>query len=284
MKNTSIYILGSAQDGGYPQSGCYEDCCKTAWSNENLVRYPSSIAVVNHLLKKYWIFDITPDIKFQINLLPKDYILSGIFITHAHSGHYMGLVQLGIEVMNLKDIPVYVMPRMASFLENNSLFSQLILSGNIKLERINIDAVIKLPNQIHISNFEVPHRNELSETVGYKISGEKKSVIYLPDIDSWDNFHTKLFKLIENNDYLFIDGTFYDSSELKYRKMNKVPHPLISSTIEDTLSNLSLNNRNKIYFTHLNHTNKVLNKDSKAYQNVISNGFKILNEKDQFQL
>ena len=69
---------------------------------------------------------------------------------------------------------------------------------------------------------------------------------------------------------------------LRYRDINKVPHPTIKCTI-DTFD-FNLKDRNKIYFTHLNHTNKVLMKDSEAYNNVISKGFNILDEKQKFEI
>ena len=41
-------------------------------------------------------------------------------------GHYSGLLQLGREVMGAKDMPVYAMPRMKSFLYENSPWNQLL--------------------------------------------------------------------------------------------------------------------------------------------------------------
>ena len=91
-----IYVLGTAQDAGYPQVGCKKICCRNAWNNKVAVRLPSCIAIVNKKLKKYWLIDITPEIKAQLHLLDDfDCELAGIFITHAHSGHYMGLFNLG---------------------------------------------------------------------------------------------------------------------------------------------------------------------------------------------
>ena len=123
-KSVTIIVLGTSQDGGYPHSGCFEDCCREAWKEPNLKRLVSSLAILSG--RDCLLIDITPDIKYQlqmieaeINEIPR---ISGIFITHAHIGHYMGLIELGLEGMHTRNIPVYVMPKMRLFLEENAPF------------------------------------------------------------------------------------------------------------------------------------------------------------------
>lgn len=83
------------------------------------------LALVDRPSNKYWLIEATPDITVQLkNLQPflpakPDYSPDGIFLSHAHTGHYTGLLQLGREAMGANEIPVYVMPRMDSFLRNN---------------------------------------------------------------------------------------------------------------------------------------------------------------------
>ena len=31
-----VIVLGTAQDGGYPQAGCHETCCDKAWNTRSL--------------------------------------------------------------------------------------------------------------------------------------------------------------------------------------------------------------------------------------------------------
>ena len=131
----NLLVLGTAQDGGYPHTGCSEDCCREAWKDSNQKRLIASLAVLDG--KDCFLVDITPDFKYQLQLIehhinekPR---ISGICITHAHLGHYMGLLELGLEVMNTDAIPVYVMPKMKSFLENNAPFTQLLELNNIRL-------------------------------------------------------------------------------------------------------------------------------------------------------
>jgi len=278
-----VHVLGTSQDGGYPQVGCSEKCCNIAWKNQSIIRFPSCLALVNPSTKKYWLFDITPEVKAQVKMLESyGCSLAGVFITHAHIGHYMGIINFGLEVMNLNSIPVYVMPRMKSFLESNSIMNQLITNANIKLIKL-LDQDYRSIDGTMIKPFNVPHRNELSETVGFEIKGNKKTVIYLPDIDSWDGWMDNLLNLIDLSDVLFLDGTFFSKDELKTRDISKTPHPAITDTM-DRLSNLDLDLKRKIRFIHFNHTNDVLRDGSDAAKNVIDNGFLLSKEMQSFEI
>ena len=279
-----LIVLGTCQDGGYPQSGCTASCCKDVASDNKLI---SSIAITNNAEDACWIIDASPDIKNQLNIIRKyignDLIpnISGVFLTHAHIGHYLGLLQFGLEVMNLKDIPVYAMPKMISFLKNNAPFNQLISNNNIILNEINEDLPVSIDSNCSIKAFNVPHRNELSETVGYKIITQKTSTIYLPDIDSWEDWDVDISSLIHDNDLIFLDGTFYDKAELKLRDISKVPHP---SIVESTriFDQLDVALRSKIVFTHFNHTNKILHPMSKEKSELISRGYNIPEEGQEY--
>ena len=279
-----LYVLGTSQDAGYTQVGCKGICCQTAWDRPEFKRFPSSIAIINQKEQRYWLIDITPEIKTQIRMIDSfNCSLAGIFITHAHIGHYMGLINLGLEVMNLKEIPVYVMPKMKDFIIHNTLLNQLVKNNNIKLSLISEDEEVNINNNFIIRAFNVPHRNELSETVGYRIIGKQKSAIYIPDIDSWSGFKENLFKLIKENDILFLDGTFYKKSEITKRDITKIPHPEIIDTM-NMLSGLSNNSKKKIHFIHLNHTNDAIREGSQVYHTIIDSGFLVSKEHQSFNL
>jgi len=250
----NLLVLGTAQDGGYPHAGCSEDCCREAWKDSNQKRLIASLAVLDG--KDCFLIDITPDFKYQLQLIehhinekPR---ISGICITHAHLGHYMGLLDLGLEVMNTNDIPVYVMPKMKSFLENNAPFTQLLELNNIRLLALQDNYPIDIFKDVKITPFQVPHRNEYSETVGYRIQTSHKSVLYIPDIDSWDGWDTDINELIKESDIALLDGTFYDKAELKNRDLRAIPHPSIRESI-NLFSALDKMDRKKVNFTHLNH-------------------------------
>ena len=69
LKKIFIYVLGSAQDGGYPHFGCKEECCQSVWEDISKQRSPSCLALVDMNVEKYWLFDITPEVKNQIHIL-----------------------------------------------------------------------------------------------------------------------------------------------------------------------------------------------------------------------
>ena len=281
-----LIVLGTCQDGGYPQSGCIASCCLKVKNSSRLV---SSIAVTNKNADQCWIFDASPDIKYQLNMLDKYMLkgdfpnISGIFLTHAHIGHYLGLLSLGLEVMNLRNVPVYAMPKMVQFIKRNAPFSQLVEKNNIILRVINNDSIIHLDSGCTVSPFNVPHRNEFSETVGYSIKTNISSTIFIPDIDSWDQWDINLLDFARQHDLLFLDGTFYHKDELELRDISKVPHPSIVESI-NLFSALDKDDREKIYFTHFNHTNKVLKSDSDERLNVHDSGFKIAKEGQEFNI
>ena len=283
----NLMVLGTVQDGGFPQAGCFQKCCKSISSTQK--RLISSISVINKETNDCWIIDITPDFKDQIKLI-EDFLsidclpnIKGVFLTHAHVGHYLGLLDLGTKIMDMSNIPIYAMPRMKSFLENNAPFNFLIESENIIINNIDNNEMINLSDQVSLSPFLVPHRNELSETVGYNIKSNSKSIIYIPDIDAWNLWNDNILEVVKENDLLFLDGTFYDSNELPNRDISNIPHPFISDSLK-MFSELNCFDKEKIFFTHLNHSNPLLNKDSFEFKSLIDNGFKVLNEKNFFPI
>ncbi|MDC0560128.1 MBL fold metallo-hydrolase [Flavobacteriaceae bacterium] len=272
-----IYILGNTQDAGLPHIGCQHPFCE---DNFNVYEdhYTTSIAVVNSDLKKYILFEATPDITFQLNNLKKnifnEFLLpESIYITHAHIGHYTGLMYFGREALGSKDLLVRVLPRMSKFLQNNGPWSQLVDINNIKIKEINFGSSTKELANIDITPVQVPHRDEYSETAGYIIKGKNKKALFIPDIDKWEKWDKDLTQLVEEFDYLLLDATFYNSKEIN-RDIREIPHPLVTETI-DLLSGLNIKDRNKVYFIHINHTNMMLDPDSDLSKLVTSKGFNI---------
>lgn len=277
-QNPYVLILGTAQDGGHPQAGCEKNCCLRTYNNSDEKHWVSSIALVDPQTNERWIFDATPDFTEQLYFLKtqtNDFSgnLNGIFLTHAHIGHYTGLMNLGHEAMGTKNTPVYAMPKMAEFLTNNGPWSQLVNYKNIELKPLQNQQVIQLNNRISVEPFVVPHRDEFSETVGYKIVANRKSLIFIPDIDKWSKWKTPLSKVVQSVAFALLDGTFYADGEIP-RPMSEVPHPFVTETM-DLLKDLSDENRNKVRFIHLNHTNPLLDKTSDAYSKVLENGLQV---------
>ena len=70
-----------------------------------------------------------------------------------------------------------------------------------------------------------------------------------------------------------MDATFYDSKEIN-RDISEIPHPLVSETIS-LLDNLTTEDKSKVYFIHMNHTNMMLDPKSDLTDYILSKGFNI---------
>jgi pyrroloquinoline quinone biosynthesis protein B len=277
--------LGTVQDGGIPHLGCIKFCCKNYFERGFSKKRVVSLGISDHKKKKNYLVEASPDISIQLNsfLLNNSKKLDGIFITHAHIGHYSGLINLGREVYNASKIPLYLMPKMTDFISSNGPWDQLVKLKNVELKSLSHEKEEKLTENLTIIPFKVPHRDEYSETVGYKIVGPNKSALFIPDIDKWNKWEISIKKLISKVDYAFLDGTFYDSKEINNRDISEIPHPFIIESLE-LFKDLKESDRNKIYFIHLNHTNPLLNSKSEEYRNIVSKGYNVALEGLEFEL
>lgn len=276
----TLIVLGTAQDGGQPHLGCTKVCCK----NITTPHFVSSLGVVQK--DSFYLFDATPNIVGQITLLNKAFQkpkqLAGIFLTHAHIGHYTGLMYLGREALNAKNTPVYCMPRLENFIINNGPWSQLVRLNNISIKSLQQNQIILLNNNLKIIPILVPHRDEYAETVGYKIIGASKTALYIPDIDKWKLWNKNIVDEVDKVDYAFIDGTFFEEGEIN-RPMAEVPHPFISETVI-LFKNQAKLVKNKIYFIHFNHTNPATQVNHKKRQFLEKEGFHFARQGMKFEL
>ena len=273
-----ITVLGVAQDGGFPQASCNKDCCRELQGGP--IEGPSCLALVDPQTGQRWLFECTPQFPQQLARLnavssaKSQPGIDGIFLTHAHIGHYAGLVHLGREVMGAKEIPVHVMPRMAAFLKSNGPWSQLVNLKNIELNSLVADQPVQLNERLQVTPLVVPHRDEFSETVAYKIQGPEKSVLFLPDIDKWERWETRIEDVIKDVDVAYLDATFYDNAELPGRDMSQIPHPFIVESVR-RFGSLTSSQRSKVRFIHLNHSNPALQPKSKARERVQKAGMSV---------
>lgn len=284
----SLIILGTIQDAGSPHIGCKKACCASLFKTPDVTRKVVSLGVMDKSTHETFLFEATPDITSQLKDLKhfsnsESEMPNGIFLTHAHIGHYSGLMYLGKEAINASDIPVYTMPKMTSYLEENGPWSQLVTNKNISLVPIENKHHIELTANIRVTPFTVPHRDEFSETVGFIIHGPNKKILFIPDIDKWENWETSIIEEISEVDYAFLDATFYDGDELNTRDISEIPHPFIVESMK-LFETLPASEKEKIYFIHFNHTNPVLNSESEAYKKVLENGFNISQYGQQLNL
>ena len=284
-----IIVLGTIQDAGSPHMGCERSCCISLFENPDPNRKVVSLGLVDPLEKKYWLIEASPDFITQCRELKKISAFEhgkspdGIFLTHAHIGHYTGLMYLGKESYNSSNVPVFAMTRMKGFLIKNGPWSQLFKLNNIRINNLNHQEEIKLSNNLSITPFLVPHRDEFSETVGFKINGPKKSVLFIPDIDKWGKWNKNLIKEIKSVDVALLDGTFYDDKEVNNRNISDIPHPFIVETM-DLFKEEKNSEKFKINFIHFNHTNPLLDSNSSALIRLKESGFNMAKFKDVINL
>lgn len=274
-----IVVLGIGQDGGYPQASCYKPHCMRAWENPDLKRMTSSIAVVDVGQSSKYLFEATPDMREQLYSLHKiapdeEFTLDGVFLTHGHIGHYAGLMHFGHEAIGAHDIPVYAMPRMRNYLTNNGPWSQLVRYKNIRLMSLEDKQSVRLSDRLQVTPMLVPHRDEYTETVGFRIEGPDRSAIFIPDISKWDRWDTDIRELIRSVDYALLDATFFADGELGNRDMSELGHPFVSESMA-LFSDMTTEERSRVIFIHMNNTNPLLIEGSTQQQEVESRGFRV---------
>ena len=280
-----LLVLGIAQDAGIPQAGAFEGFDRLAWEDPTKRQFASCLAIIDPPTDQRFLIEATPDLREQLFLLhevapprsPDSPLLSGILLTHAHIGHYTGLMFLGHESMGVHDLPVYAMPEMSAFLRSNAPWSQLVAKHNIALEPLEPNTPTRLTPTIRVTPIPVPHRHEFSETVGFMINGPSRTVLFIPDIDAWerlDDQGVRIEDLIAQCDVAYLDGTFFQNYEVHGRDMSGFPHPFITHSI-DRFSALSASERAKIHFIHLNHTNPAQDPSSEACRTIEAAGMHV---------
>ncbi|MCA9489155.1 MAG: hypothetical protein KC621_04515 [Myxococcales bacterium] len=272
-----VIVLGVAQDGGHPQAGCTRACCARAWDDPSLAHHVASLAIVDD--GKAWLVDATPDLPAQVHALQqRGLTLAGILLTHGHMGHYTGLLHLGREVMGADHVPVWAMPRMTTLLKEEEPWALLGRLGHVDVRALSDGVPVALDEQVTVTPFLVPHRDELTETVGFRIRGPKRTVVWLPDIDKWERWDTPLTTLLEGVDLAWLDATFYADGELS-RPMSEVPHPFVVETMAALADRPDL--KAKVRLVHLNHTNPALDPSSEAARTVTEAGLRVAREGDR---
>lgn len=280
-----ITILGIAQDAGYPHPYCGKICCEAVEKGKETRQNVTCLGIVDRESQQVFIVEATPDFTKQEKilrgyLLDKSQPINGIFLTHAHIGHYTGLMYLGREAVGAKETPVYTLPKMKLFLENNAPWSQLVSLKNIKIVPLVADSAVFISKNISVKPLIVPHRDEFSETVGFIITGKKKRILFIPDIDKWAKWQRDIREEVKNVDIALLDGTFYKNGEIPNRDMREIPHPFMEETLNIFQNSTE---KSKIRFIHFNHTNPVLRQTTER-QTVLKQGFGVCKENEIMEL
>jgi pyrroloquinoline quinone biosynthesis protein B len=276
-----VVVLGIAQDGGLPQAGCLKACCTSGRH-----AYVTSLALVDPAGGRHWLFDATPDLPAQMRALERvapGSKLAGVFLTHAHIGHYLGLAQFGREVMGAHGVPVWAMPRMCAFLSSNGPWDQLVHLENISLRPLEDGTAVRLDSGLVVTPFLVPHRDEYSETVGFRIEGPRRQLTFIPDIDKWERWSRPIEGVLDSCDVALLDGTFYRDGELPGRSMAEVPHPFIEESLR-RFAPLPAATRARVEFIHLNHTNPAYVPGGEAQRAIRAAGCGVAREGERIAL
>jgi len=248
-----LVVLGIVQDGGMPHPGCNKPPCSEVRAGTRHAEKVSCVGLINRDTGAAYMIDATPDFTAQLHALTGGKPPDAIFLTHAHIGHYTGLMYLGKEAMATKDVRVYGTRRMISFLRKNAPWNALITDDRIEPRVLQPGESVDIPPGLKVTPILVPHRDEFSDTVVYLIEGPRKKVLFIPDIDKWEKWNRDLREMAEKVDVLLVDGTFSSMDELPGRNIAEVPHPLMTETRA-----LVQGTRAKLWFIHLNHSNPAL--------------------------
>lgn len=257
-KAFTLMLVGVAQDAGLPQVGCHCANCSAVLAGTLQSESAVSMAIIDPSEKRYWLVDATPDIRAQMALVAQHFPqaqLSGILLTHAHMGHYTGLMFLGRESTNTQSMPVWASERLCAFIRDHAPWQQLVTLGNITLHTVTPDRPIALAEGLSFVGTHVPHRGEYSDTLAFSFKSQRQSAFYCPDIDRWSDWQQDIRQVVESHDVSFLDATFYDANELPGRDLSTIPHPLVT----DTVSRLA-HCAKAVVLIHLNHSNALYQK------------------------
>lgn len=294
-----VRAVGTVQDGGLPHAACTCERCELARNDPAARRWIASLAVVlppeGGGAGKVYLIDATPDVRPQLDRLsdvrdggrPSGRVdrspVDGVLLTHAHIGHYLGLAFFGFEAVHTRKLPVFCTAAMADYLRRNGPWSQLVDFGNIEPLAVAPGKSFELGAGVRASAVAVPHRDELSDTVGYLLEGPRRSLLYVPDTDAWEAWDPPLTERLRGVDVAVLDGTFFSLDELPGRDVSSIGHPLIRRSM-DLLQPLVRSGETAVYFTHMNHSNPVLEAGSEARRAVEERGFHVLAEGQEIEL
>ncbi len=289
-----VLVLGTAQDGGLPQLGGRAAEDVAARRDPARRRCVASLLVVDPRSGKRWLIDATPDLREQLERAEghppsrgahgeRPPLFDGIFLTHAHIGHYLGLAQLGREAYGAEGVAVWGSAQMVEFLRKNAPWDQLVRLDNIRLERFASGEPIALAPGLSIQPLAVPHRAEYTDTHGFIVRGPRRALLYIPDIDKWERWERPIETVLSEVEVALLDGTFFADGEIPGRSMADIPHPFIAESLV-RFASLPEGERRKIRFTHLNHTNPAADPGSEARKRVEAAAMQIAEDGERIDL
>jgi pyrroloquinoline quinone biosynthesis protein B len=279
-----VTLLGVAQDGGRPQAGCTRPCCAGLPPEDT--SYPVALGISdgdsNHLIEATRFLGQQLTIWGQTNI-------ENVLLTHAHFGHVDGLGLFGKETMNARNVGLHLSSEMEHLVDRTPQWALMVDQGVFQPTTFHDRDNLHFSSNLTVQPVHVPHRDELSDMHAFVIRGPNRSLLFLPDHDTWAETlerHNQpdirsWLKALEV-DIALIDGTFWSSDELAGRNQDKVPHPPVSQTID--LLGMRQENDPEIYFIHLNHTNPLYDPNSAASAHLALTGWLVAQQGQRFTL
>ena len=279
-----VTLLGVAQDGGRPQAGCTRPCCVGLRPEDT--SYPVALGISdgdsNHLIEATRFLGQQLTVWGQTNI-------ENVLLTHAHFGHVDGLGLFGKETMNARNVGLHLSSEMEHLVDRTPQWALMVDQGVFQPTTFHDRDNLQFSPNLTIQPVHVPHRDELSDMHAFVIRGPNRSLLFLPDHDTWAETlerHNQpdirsWLKTLEV-DIALIDGTFWSSDELAGRNQDKVPHPPVSQTID--LLGMRQENDPEIYFIHLNHTNPLYDPNSAASAHLAPTGWLVAQQGQRFTL
>ena len=273
-----------------PQVGCYAERCDRARARAQ-PRFAASIALIDADADRYYLVDATPDITRQLDLIDEPGFrrragerrpFDGIFLTHAHIGHYAGLAVLGREGLGIAPTPTHCTERMADYLRSNGPWELMVREGRLDLQPIEPSTWVRIDPGLEARALIVPHRPEYADTVGWMFRGPTQTLLYLPDIDSWERWDLAVEDVVASVDVALLDASFYSASEVPGRNIEDIPHPLMPHSMDRLQGRVDAGDR--VIFTHINNTNPAIFEDSPEATEVARRGFEIATEGQRIRL
>lgn len=291
-----VLILGSGSNGGVPEWDCSCGNCSRARRQKQHRRTRSSI-VLTVDGKKHVLIDASPDLKAQLEasgLYPKDLktrdhyerstSIDSILLTHGHGDHCTGIFELSTG--KCFNIPVYASSDLIEYLFGTvvkpKFFRDLgrLASDYVQPLTLQENTRISLLNgQIEAQGFEIPHTTVVNgacfptKTYGYELIFNDKRLVYTPDLG---DISESLLKRIEGSQLFILDGTFWWEDELeRISGLKKTSQELGHIAMEKSLDILRDVSIDRVVYTHMNHTNPILDPKSSLRSKLGQVGFKL---------
>jgi len=191
--------------------------------------------------------------------------------------------------MNAKNVGLYISSEMEHLVDRTPQWSLMVDQGVFAPSVFHDGDVIQLSSSLTIQPLKVPHRDELSDMHAFILRGPNRSLLFLPDHDTWEETLTRHHASTIRSwlaslkvDIALVDGTFWSSDELAGRNQDKVPHPPVSQTLEMLGSRAE--GDPALHFIHLNHTNPLYDPNSEASAELTRSGWSVAAQGQRFTL